>query len=221
MSSRLGSHRLTLTCLALAAVGLLTAVHAPAASAASKSCVRGHATFVSGDGFVRVVRMSRHPHGSETRRDVLLACWTPTGRRFRLFTERDFGEDLIERSEWVVLAGRYLGVHRQFEGGVSESFSAQTFDVKKRKRLQSTRQCNGVSTGDASGIDDVAFLNGGGLAYSCNRLWLATAKGEVQLEPPGTVVRNLAVALNSPYVPRLYWTVESGTTTTVKSLPLP
>jgi hypothetical protein len=138
-----------------------------------------------------------------------------------MFESRDFGLDEIEHDSFAVVDGRYAGALMDFEGGVSEARSAATFDVKARKRLHTSAPCDEVDNGDFSGIDDVAFLPRGGLAYSCRRLRIADAHGDRELEPPGTDVRHLAVGGNTfGFNARLYWTVVSGATETLKSLDL-
>jgi len=78
-----------------------------------------------------------------------------------------------------------------------------------------------VEQGDFSGVEDAAFLPRGGLAYECGQLRLADAKGDRQLEPPGTDVRNLGVSANARgFNARLYWLVVTGATETPKSLDL-
>ena len=196
----------------------LLAVPVPVAQAAPK-CTRDGAVLVARGGDVIVVGIRRKPRGQETRRDDYYACLASTGRRFRILTSRDLGDDLIERAQFTFLAGRFLGVVRSFQGGVSASQSADTFDVVKRKRVHSTRKCDGVGSGDASGAQEIAFLPRGGLAYTCNRLWIADAKGERQLEADGTDVRQVAVS-DGPFAEKLYWTVFAGETETVKSLTL-
>ena len=72
-----------------------------------------------------------------------------------------------------------------------------------------------------SGVEDAAFLPRGGLAYACGRLRIADSKGDRELEPPGTDVRNLAVSFNTRgFNSRLYWVVVTGNVTQEKSLDL-
>ena len=47
--------------------------------------------------------------------------------------QRDFGLDLIERAQFEIVDGRYIGVIRQFEGGVSESLTAGTWDAQNHR----------------------------------------------------------------------------------------
>jgi hypothetical protein len=206
--------------LPLVTVLAVLALAAPA-HAASKSCLRDGAKLLAASGSVRVVSVKETPSGNVTRRDRIYGCWATTGRRFTMLESRDFGLDEIERDSFTIVDQRYAGVLSDFEGGASEARSAATFDVKTRKALHDTNPCDEVDTGDFSGVDDVAFLPRGGIAYSCGRLRIADGHGDRQLEPPGTDVRHLAVGDSSfSFGPRLYWTVVTGTTETVKSLDL-
>jgi hypothetical protein len=207
------------------ALPLLTALAvlalAAPAHAASHSCLRDGAKLLAASGSVRVVSVKEKPSGNVTRRDRIFGCWVTTGRRFTMFESRDFGLDEIERDTFTIVDKRYAGVLSDFEGGASEARSAATYDVKARKALHDTAPCDEVDSGDFSGVDDVAFLLRGGLAYSCNRLRIADAHGDRELEPPGTDVRQLAVGADSfSFRARLYWTVVSGATETPKSLDL-
>jgi hypothetical protein len=207
------------------ALPLLTALAvlalAAPAHAATRSCLRDGAKLLAASGSVRVVSVKQKPSGNVTRRDRIYGCWVTTGRRFTMFESRDFGLDEIERDAFTIVDNRYAGALRDFEGGVSEARSAATYDVKSRRPLHDSAACDNVDFGDFSGVEDVAFLPGGGLAYACGRLRIADAKGDRELEPPGTVVRHLAVGDNSfGFRARLYWTVVSGTTETLKSLDL-
>ncbi len=220
-----GRHdRRVLRDIAALAVAVLTACavlasHAPAATAAAKSCLRDGATLVAGERAVRVVRIRERPSRNATRVDRMLGCWAPTGRRFTLFRERDFGDDLIQTTDWEIIDRRFLGAKKTFTGGVSFSTAAENFDVRERKRLAVSSRCDDADFGDAKGVQDVAFLTRGGMAYACGQLWLQSpTKGEVQLEPPGTNVSQLAVSKNSMGFPLLYWTVVSGSASTVKTL---
>ncbi|MBW3609224.1 MAG: hypothetical protein KY463_12880, partial [Actinobacteria bacterium] len=96
-----------------------------------------------------------------------------------------------------------------------------SFDVRAGKRLADRSRCDGFEGAPESGVQDVAFLPRGGMAYACGQLWLQSpAKGAVQLEPPGTNVTHLAVSKNSTESPLLYWTVVNGGTSTAKTLSL-
>lgn len=197
------------------------ASHPSAASAAAKSCQRDGAKLVVADHAVRVVSIREKPSKGATRVDRMLGCWVATGRRFTLFRERDFGADERQSTEWEIVGGRFVGAKRMFATGVSSGAGAESFDLRARRRLATSRRCDSFASGDAKGIQDVAFLPCGGMAYACGQLWLQNpAKGEVQLEPPGTDVSQLAVSKNSIGVPLLYWTVGSAAGPTVKTLAL-
>lgn len=58
--------------------------------------------------------MRRHlDPASATRRDAILVCWAPTGRRKRILLEQDFGDDLrssthdgfFDRLYWTLADG--------------------------------------------------------------------------------------------------------------------
>jgi hypothetical protein len=208
--------RLCLVAAAVAALALPTAAHA-----AAPSCSRGGGNVVAASAKVRVISIANKPKNQESRRDHILGCRVATGRRFELFFARDFGLDLIERDTYEIVEERYIGVLRDFEGGVSESRTAATYDTFTRKKLRTSGPCDSVDTGDFSGVEDAAFLPRGGLAYACGRLRISDAKGDRELEPPGTDVRNLAVSFNTRgFNSRLYWVVVAGAITTAKSLDL-
>ena len=184
---------------------------APGAAQAAPSCQRDGAKLLAAGGSTRVVSVAAKPRNSETRRDRIMGCRTTTGKRFTMFLARDFGEDLIERDHFDIVDDRYIGIIRDFEGGASESRSAETWDARKRTRVHTSAGCNSVDAGDFSGVTDAAFVHAGGLAYACGRLRIADAHGDRQLEPPGTDVGHLAVASNTfGFGERLYWT--AGTT---------
>ena len=214
-------------CLLLPAVlAALAGVVAVSDAAKPPSCLRGGAALVAADGPVRVVRIARKPGFQRTRVDSIVACWAPTGRRATVFREEDFGDDLRTTSRVEIVDRRWVGALIRYEGGVSESLKALVFDARGLKQVHESRACNG-ERGDRSGVDDAAFLPGGGLAFSCNQLFLfRTAAGDTptELEPAGTDVRNLAVATNhADFRDRLYWTVATGPTgdtLTAKSLAL-
>jgi hypothetical protein len=192
----------------IAALTTLTAlaVTAPAAEAA-KSCQREGGRLLAASGSARVVSVAERPRNAETRRDRIYGCWTSTGRRFTLFVQRDFGLDLIERADLQIVDGRYIGVIRTFEGGVSESRTAATWDARRHRRVHDSGPCDQVDAGDFSGVEDALFFHGGGLAYACGRLRIADARGDRELEPAGTDVRHLAVASHTRgFGERLYWT---------------
>ena len=203
---------------AVASVIALLAIAAPA-QAAPKSCQREGATLLAASGSARVVSVKEKPQNSETRRDRIYGCWTSTGRRFTLVLQRDFGLDLIERAHIEIVDGRYIGVIRDFEGGVSESQTAATWDASKHVAVRNSKPCDEVSSGDFSGVEDAAFFHGGGIAYTCwQQSRIVDGKGDRVLEPNGTRVSQLAVSSNAHgFGERLYYTVND---TTLKTLPL-
>jgi hypothetical protein len=204
----------------LAATGAALALTADAAEAAP-NCSRGGGKVVAASAKVRVIAIANRPKNQESRRDHIFGCRVTTGKRFELFFARDFGLDLIERDDYQIVDERYIGVIRDFEGGVSESRTAATYDTFTRKKLRHSGPCDSVDTGDFSGVEDAAFLPRGGLAYACGRLRISDATGDRELEPPGTDVRNLAVSFNTRgFNSRLYWVVVAGGTETAKSLDL-
>jgi hypothetical protein len=202
-----------------AALIALFATFAAAAQAAPKSCQRGGASLLAASGSVRVVSVRERPRNAETRRDRIYGCWTSTGRRFTLFLQRDFGLDLIERADIEIVDRRYIGVIRSFEGGVSESRSAATWDARRHTAMRDSGPCDQVSGPDFSGVEDAVFFKGGGLAYSCaGGLRISDRRGDRELEPAGAKVGRLAVSAgNRDFGPRLYWTANA---TTLKALDL-
>jgi hypothetical protein len=209
--------RLCLTATTSLAVLALSA----SAAEAAPNCSRGGGKVVAASAKVRVIAIPNKPKNQESRRDQILGCRVATGKRFELFFARDFGLDLIERDEYEIVDERYIGVIRDFEGGVSESRTAATYDTFTRKKLRNSGPCDSVDTGDFSGVEDAAFLPRGGLAYACGRLRISDSKGDRELEPPGTDVRNLAVSFNTRgFNSRLYWVVVTGNVALEKSLDL-
>src|SRR3954470_3639514 len=204
--------------VALTSVLALLAVAAPA-QAATPSCTRSGAKLLAADGRVRVVSVKEKAQNSETRRDRIYGCWTTTGRRFTLFQSRDFGLDSIERDHFEILDGRYIGAIRDFEGGVSESRVAATFDAQKHVAVHDTKPCDEVSSCDFSGVEDAVFFHGGGIAYTCwQKSHIVDGKGDRLLEPDGTRVADLAVSRNHfGFGERLYYSLND---TTLKTLAL-
>ena len=201
--------------------GVATFAIAAAPAQAAPSCSRGGGKVVAASAKVRVVSIPNRPRNQESRRDHIFGCRVATGKRFELFFARDFGLDLIERDTFEIVDERYIGALRDFEGGASESRTAATYDTFTRKKLRNSGPCDSVDTGDFSGVEDAAFLPRGGLAYACGRLRISDAKGDRELEPPGTDVRNLAVSFNTRgFNSRLYWVVVAGGVAQPKSLDL-
>ena len=201
---------------ALTSVALI-AIAAPAAQAATPSCTRDGGRLLAAGGSVRVVSVKEKAQNSETRRDRIYGCWTTTGRRFTLFLQRDFGLDLIERAHIEIVDGRYIGVIRDFEGGVSESQTAATWDASKHVAVRNSKPCDEVSSGDFSGVEDAVFFRNDGLAYSYNgSLRISDNKGDRELEPVGAKVSQLAVAANARgFGARLYYTADTTLKTVV------
>ena len=212
--------------LAVAALTLFAAAGPPAEAAKARSCTRGGATLEAAAGGVRVVRVAAKKQSTfETRREHLLACWTKTGRRIVVSREVDHGDDNRASTRVEIVDGRYVGVREHNEGGVSESIQARVYDVRKSKLLHTSKECD-FSRGDMGGVDDVAFLEGGGMAMTCDRLLLYRKAGSAleTLEPAGTNVRQIGVSRYSHgFGARLFWTVatgEFGETQTAKSIAL-
>jgi hypothetical protein len=202
---------LKLGTLILPVLGLF-AVAGPAADAAkTKSCTRGGAKVEAAAGGVRVVRLkAARQSPQETRREHLLACWTKTGKRVVVAREVDHGLDNIARTRIEIVDGRYVGVDAQNEGGVSESVAARVYDARTSKLLHTSKACDEGDTDDHIGIDDVAFLEGGGMAMACQKLLLFRKAGSAleTIEPQGTWVRQVAVSANSfGFGARLFWVV--------------
>ena len=168
------------------------AVAAPA-EAAPKSCQREGAKLLAAGGSVRVVSVKEKPQNSETRRDRIYGCWTTTGRRFTLFLQRDFGLDLIERAHFEIVDGRYIGVIRQFEGGVSESLHRRHLGRPEATAPSTTpSRATRSPAGDFAASMDAVFFRGGGMAYTCWRQSrIVDGKGDRELEPAGTRVTQL------------------------------
>jgi hypothetical protein len=194
----------------IAIVASLIAFLAVAAPAeAAKSCTREGGKLLAADGRVRVVSVKERAQNSETRRDRIYGCWTTTGRRFTMFLQRDFGDDLISRASYEIVDGRYIGVIQQFEGGVSESLSAATYDAQHHRLVHDSKACDNVSAGDTRGVLDAVFFHGGGMAYTCwERIHLADRRGDRELEPAGTRATHLGISRNyHGFSERLYYTV--------------
>jgi hypothetical protein len=206
----------------LAIVAALIAAFAVAspAQAAPKSCQRDGAKLLAAGGSVRVVSVKQRAQNSETRRDRIYGCWTATGRRFTLFVQRDFGLDLIERAQFEIVDARYIGAIRQFEGGVSESLSAATWDAQKHRLVHDSKPCDEVSAGDLYGVQDAVFFHGGGMAYTCwGHIHLADARGDRELEPAGTRVTQLGISRNGHgAAERLYYLIDDSVMKTVGPL---
>jgi hypothetical protein len=208
----------------LPAAALVAALLLPAAAAGAKapSCTRDGAKLEEASGNVRVVRRELETQSaSETRREAVSACWAPTGKRFRIATERDFGDDLRSSTRVEIADERYVGVVLTGEGGVSIGVTASVFDARKATRLHSSSPRCDADDDDFRGPDDVVFLPKGGMAFTCGPLWFFRNAGQrtaTQLEPAGAGARSLGLAYGSDsFIDRLYWTLGDGA---VKSLDL-
>ena len=106
-----------------------------------------------------------------------------------------------------IVDGRYIGIIRDFEGGVSESQTAGDLGRSKHVAVRNSKPCDEVSSGDFSGVEDAVFFRNGGLAYSCNgslRSPTATATASSSRRREGL---QLAVAANARgFGARLYYT---------------
>jgi hypothetical protein len=197
---------------------LLAALLLPAAIADAKppSCTRGGATLEQASGKVRVVRRAlKTQSAQETRREGLSACWAPTGKRFRIATEQDFGDDLRSSTRVEIVDERYAGVVLTGEGGVSIGVRASIFDARKAQRLHSSSPRCDAADDDFRGPDDVVFLPKGGMAFTCGPLWFFADAGQktpTQLEPATAGARSLALSyVSDSFIDRLYWTLSDGT----------
>jgi hypothetical protein len=210
--------------LLLAAASTMLAFAAQPAMAAKKSCTRGGAKLEAISGGVRVVAAKGKKQSThETRRENVYACWAKTGKRTRINTEVDSGLDNIASTRVEIVQERYVGVVETNTGGVSESIRARIYDARSGKLLHDSTECDRVDQGDFAGVDDVVFLDRGGMAMSCRRLFLyRSANSQVEvLEAAGTEVRQLGASRHTRgFVQRLYWTVANGATETDKSLVL-
>lgn len=209
---------------AAAAVAVLAAPALPAGAATSKSCTRGGARLIAAEGQTRVVRLKVKRQGTqETRREHVLACWVKTGRRTTVAREVDHGDDNRARTRVEINDGRYVGVRRHNEGGVSESIQAAVYDARTGRKRHDSAACDKVEQGDFGGVYDVAFTERGGMAMACNRLLLYRKAGSQleTIEPAGAQVRQLAVSRYSHHFgQRLFWTVGEGDGETTKSIAL-
>jgi hypothetical protein len=203
---------------------LFAALLLPAAAADAKapSCTRDGFSLEQASGKVRIVTKTLKTNGvNETRREAVSACWTGTGKRFRIATERDFGDDLRSSTRVEIVDERYVGVVETGEGGVSIGVTAAVFDARRAKRLHTSSNRCAADDDDFRGPDDAVFLPKGGMAFTCGPLWLfrnAGQKTATELEPAGAGARSLGLAYGSDsFIDRLYWTLANGT---IKSLDL-
>jgi hypothetical protein len=192
------------TLLVLALATAPVAVSATGASAKRKrpSCYRGGAVLVMAQYTTQIVHF-RYKTGSRRGHDALLACWAPTGRRRKISPQVFVGNQLeIVEGRWVGgLAFRNTAKQPGFGGDITTAF---VYDAQLGKTVHRSTECNDV------GVDSVAFLPYGGMAFACNRLLLYRTPDEYvphELEPPGTPI--LSVAFSHYHrVARLFWTIE-------------
>jgi hypothetical protein len=190
---------LLLLVLAVAVLATTTPAHA----AARKSCTSGGARVLASDGVLSVVSITPKERHGEQPQDIVYGC--ANGSRFKLFTT--FLDE--ESDTWSLIGGRYIGVFRHIEAGVSGQSFGSTWDARKHRALYGTTSCDNVqvdpsSDENPSGPDAVVFLRGGGMAYSCNDAFTVDAKGDRPLEPAGTAVTAMAVTRDGG---RLYYLV--------------
>ena len=76
----------------------------------------------------RVVSIPNRPKNAETRRDHILGCRVPTGKRFELFFSRSFGDDLIERDHFEIVGDRWTS------GSSRRTGSARGAGARARRR---------------------------------------------------------------------------------------
>ena len=189
---------------------------AAAADAGAPSCTRDGFRLEQASGKVRIVTKNLKTNGvNETRREAVSACWTSTGKRFRIATERDFGDDLRTSTRVEIVDERYVGVVETGEGGVSIGVTAAVFDARRAKRLHSSSHRCAADDDDFRGPDDAVFLPKGGMAFTCGPLWFfrnAAQQSATQLEPSAANPRSLGLAHGSDsFIDRLYWTLGDGT----------
>jgi len=207
--------------LAAAALVALGAAPGTASAAAKPSCTRGGATAVAVSPSVKVVRVKAPRSEGQTRHVKLLACRVRTGARRTIADLADRGLDNIASATVEIVDDRYVGVRERNEGGVSESVVARVFDARRGRLLHTSRPCDELDQGDFGGVDDAVFLEDGGMAFSCGRLFLFRRAGAAleQLEPDGTDVRQLAVSRDTRgFSPVLFWIVATPEGETAKSL---
>jgi hypothetical protein len=197
---------------ALAAVVAQTAAATPA-HAAARSCTRGGATTIAVDGAESVVAVKATPVDGYLT-DKLYACSASTGKRVYLFSSTLRDGDRTERDTFTFIDDRHIGVTVSIAFGIGSTYAAAVYDPKSGKRTQTTGPCNRYALSDTdSGPDEVVFLPGGGIAYTCGRLRIADGHGDRELEPAGSDVSHLAYGNG-----RLYWTLRTGDQQTIKSL---
>jgi hypothetical protein len=195
-----------LVALALAATTLPAAT---ADAARARSCLRGGAELELAAGHVRVVRVAAEvdrAHGVR-RHEKLVSCWQPTGRRRLVSDEFDTGSETATTRVEIV-DRRFVGVFRSSAGDFALHTSAAVYDARSGRRLHRSARCDSVVTGDGNrGPELAVFLPSGGMAFSCDGLYMYARRGcgLRQIEPPGTQIGALATAHRPD--PVLFWTV--------------
>jgi hypothetical protein len=200
--------------------GVLGGAGSGVAVAATKSCFRGGAKLEAAAGGTVVVRLKARRTQGQTRHENLLACWVKTGLRVTIAEEVDHGLDNIARTDIEIVEGRYVGVLEENEGGVSISRQARVYDARGRRLVHDSKACD---RGDLHGVDDVVFLDDGGMAMSCGQLLLFRRAGSAieTLEPAGTDVRQLGASHGTEgFGQRMFWTIVTPQGEVTKSLQL-
>jgi hypothetical protein len=206
---------------AVLSAGVLAVAGSGVAVAAKKSCFRGGAKLEAAAGGTVVVRVKGKRLRGQTRHENLLACWVKTGQRVTIAQEVDLGLDNIARTDVEIVRGRYVGVLEENEGGASISRTARVYDARSRRLLHDSKECDMIVRGDAPGVDDVVFLENGGMAMSCGRLLLFRKAGSAieTLEPAGTDVRQLGASHDTEgFGQRMFWTIVTPQGEVTKSL---
>jgi hypothetical protein len=218
---RLGGVRAALCSVSLAAVASGGWPTTPAQAA--RSCLRGGATTIAADRDVLVVRAPRRPIGDglggrSVRRDAIMACWRPTGKRITMHVDVDFDWGRTDTAVRIV-DQRFVGTVVMFTGVTGWRTTARVYDVYRGKKLHDSRRlCITRIDGDIGGVDDVVFPSGGGMAFTCNTpgsaglvLYRSAASVNAEvLEPANTAVWSLAVAyVDPPIDPNAYNTPAS------------
>jgi hypothetical protein len=206
----------------LATVGLLVlAAPAPGVTTARRSrCLRRGETLVQRAGHVRILHRGLPLRPYTTRRYALLSCWAPTGRRTRIAMVEEFYLDLIVEERVEVMSGRYVGAELRTFAGPSEHVDAIVVDARRSRRVHDASTCRHPPSIRWEGPTMVAFLPHGGLAYTCDGLFVYPRAGSTrlqQIEPAGSHPSQLAVSPASDqelHTARLYWTTGARGTET-------
>jgi hypothetical protein len=186
--------------LALAAATALVGVVATGATAKRKppSCLRGGAVLSIAQLNTQLVHFKHKP--GRRGDDALLACWRPTGERGKIRPQVFVGDQL------EILEGRWVGGWTTRSTANGERRTAFVYDAELQQTVHRSTACNDAP----SGVDAVAFLPYGGMAFACKRLLIFMDRTEYiprELEPPGTNVLSVAFS-HFHRVARLFWTIE-------------